>query len=127
MFKFILLLTLSIPAYADQALLETRYCGAPLRDSSGVITRRSDVLTAFKRIHPCPATTQSSGNCEGWQINHVIPLACGGCDAVSNLVWIPTDVKTCGTPHCTDRYERKISAATPPISGTAACVNVIVK
>jgi len=126
MYKYLFMLLVATTAYADPALEETRYCGQPLRNTDGSIHRRSDVIAAFKRLHPCPATLKTVGACPGWQANHVVPLACGGCDAVSNLVWVPTDIKTCSQPHCVDRYERRISAATPPLSDTAACVNVVV-
>lgn len=105
---------------------ETRYCGAPQRDVSGVIVRSSAVITAFRKHHPCPSTALSTGPCPGWSINHIIPLACGGCDAVANLVYAPNSIKTCSDPHCIDRYERKISASTPPQPDTATCVNKIV-
>ena len=71
---------------------EMRYCGAPLRNADGTIARSSAVLSAFKRAHPCPATGLSTGACPGWIMDHVIPLACGGCDAVANLQWLPTDL-----------------------------------
>ena len=107
-------------------LAETRYCGAPVRNADGSIHRNSTVLTRFQKVHPCPSTGLATGACPGWAKNHVIPLACGGCDAVSNMVWEPVDIKACAGAHCVDRYERKISAATPPLPDTAACINVIV-
>jgi hypothetical protein len=88
------------------ALEEQRYCGVPRRDADGTISRRTDVLAAFKRAHPCPATGRTSGACGGWAIDHVIPLACGGCDAVSNLQWLPNSIKS--SPVGKDRFERKI-------------------
>lgn len=114
-------------AASDPALTETRYCGPPVRDAKNEIKRRSDVLSAFQRAHPCPSTMQKTGKCPGWQKNHVIPLACGGCDAVANLTWLPISTKTCAAPHCVDQYERKISAADPPIADTATCKNVAVQ
>lgn len=87
-------------------LREYRQCGAPARLADGTIRRRSDVLTAYKRFHPCPVTGLSTGSCPGWQINHIIPLASGGCDAVSNLAWMPVQIKTCSSPYCIDRWER---------------------
>lgn len=86
---------------------ETRYCGPPRRDAKGQIIRRADVLTAFKREHTCPVTGVSTGACPGWAIDHVIPLACGGCDAVSNLQWLPNGLKSVATIG-KDRFERKI-------------------
>lgn len=104
---------------------ETRYCGAPERDANGKIMRSTAVRNSFQKNHPCPSTGQTTGACPGWQMNHVIPLACGGCDAVSNLDWMPITIKTCAEPHCRDRFERKIYAAIPPLLDTAACRNVL--
>jgi hypothetical protein len=36
----------------------------------------------FQVIHPCPAT-----GCPGYVKDRVIPLACGGPDAPSNMQW----------------------------------------
>jgi Dioxygenase len=35
-------------------------------------------------MHPCPATGLTRGPCPGCVKDHVVPLACGGPDAVSN-------------------------------------------
>ena len=95
------------PIFAPSPRLEeTRICGEPLRDSNGVIKRSSAVLTAYRKVHPCPVTGKSSGTCPGWAINHVIPLAKGGCDSVSNLQWLPDQVKNCSKDSCIDRWER---------------------
>lgn len=120
-----LLLLAALPVRADP-LVETRYCGAPVRNAAGGIVRRADVLAAFQRAHPCPSTGLRTGPCAGWHKNHEIPLACGGCDSVSNLIWLPVSIKTCSGPHCVDRYERKISASTPPQPDTPACVPALV-
>ncbi len=113
-------------------LIEYRYINPAAgevikRDAKGTIIRRADVIIAFRKIHPCPSTMLFVGACPGWAINHDRSLACGGRDAVSNLSWMPTDIKTCAGAHCVDRYERKINALAVPISDTANCVNVIVK
>lgn len=113
-------------AATDPALIETRYCGTPKRNAQGSITRRADVLSAFRREHPCPATGKTTGACPGWEMNHVVPLACGGCDVVSNLDWMPDSIKTCADPHCRDRFERQVYAASQPIPGTSACKNTLV-
>jgi 5-methylcytosine-specific restriction endonuclease McrA len=44
----------------------------------------------FKRTHSCPATgkTSASAACPGWQIDHVVPLKCGGADAPANMQWL---------------------------------------
>lgn len=96
------------------ALNETRYCTAvPHRDADGSISRRADVLRSFRNRYPCPSTGQQRGACPGWAIDHVIPLACGGCDAVSNLQWLPVEIKRCRGELCKDRWERTIYECRP--------------
>lgn len=92
---------------------ETRYCGPPERLANGNIKRRSDVLTAFKRAHPCPVNGQTSGSCPGWQIDHIIPLVCWGCDAVSNLQWLPVEIKSAAGSLPKDRWERRVYCLPP--------------
>jgi hypothetical protein len=41
-------------------------------------------------------------------MDHTIPLACGGCDAVVNLSWLPTAIKSGGSPQNKDRWERRV-------------------
>lgn len=106
------------------ALTEVRYCGTPRRTPTGLIIRRTDVISAFRKVHQCPSTNLYKGACPGWAMNHVIPLACGGCDAVSNLQWLPNDVKSAAGPHAVDRFERSINAPAMPFAGTGNCVNV---
>lgn len=67
----------------SNGMLETRLCGMPLRTVSGEIARRSDVLREFEKIHPRPQDGRR------WYKDHVIPLACGGCDSIHNLQWLP--------------------------------------
>jgi len=92
------------------ALDETRYCGDPRRDAQGRILRRADVLNAFAKLYACPATGLHKRSCPGWAIDHVIPLAVGGCDAVRNLQWLPDKIKSCSGTVCKDRWERKVYA-----------------
>ena len=49
--------------------------------------RSSSAKAEFKRDHPCPATYARGGPCGGCVIDHVVPLACGGADAPSNMQW----------------------------------------
>lgn len=105
----VLLLCLPLLAFAaPDALTETRYCGEPKRNAKGEIVRRADVLDAFAKRYPCPATGEQKRSCPGWAIDHVIPLAVGGCDAVSNLQWLPHGLKSCAGTLCKDRWERKV-------------------
>lgn len=100
----------AVVTYANAGPLEeTRYCTVtPHRDVDGSISRRADVLRAFRDLYPCPATGKKRGACPGWNIDHVIPLAVGGCDAVSNLQWLPTVIKRCAGQDCKDRWERRV-------------------
>lgn len=117
----LLLLLPCIVFAAPDPLTELRYCGPPVRLADGSIRRRADVLAAFRKVHPCPVTLAFTGACKGWSLNHVLPLACGGCDAVWNLQWLPNDIKSSANPHAVDRFERRINAATPAIPDTATC------
>jgi hypothetical protein len=51
----------------------------------------------FQRIDPCPAT-----GCPGYVKDHVIPLACGGPDAPSNMQW-----QTIRNARAKDKWETK--------------------
>lgn len=85
---------------------EVRICGEPAREADGTIKRSAAILYAFRKLHPCPANGSRFGACPGWAINHVVPLAKGGCDAVFNLQWLPVEIKSCAHPWCIDRWER---------------------
>lgn len=99
------------PATAG-ALDETRYCGV-FRDEDGTILRSDAVRYAFRKIHPCPSTGLTTGACPGWAIDHVIPLACGGCDAVSNLQWLRDEIKSAAGELPKDRWERRVYCRPP--------------
>ena len=93
---------------------ENRYCYTDLkqipRDADGTIHRSTAMIAAFKKQHPCPSTKKRTGACPGWAIDHTIPLAVGGCDAVWNAQWLPDAIKSCAAPTCKDRFERIIYA-----------------
>ena len=105
---------------------DPRYGGSPVRNADGSIHRSTAVYMEFRSWHPCPSTGMLQGPCAGWQVNHVIPLACGGKDVPFNMQWLPVSIKTCTDIHCIDRHERKINAHIPSFPDTATCVNVIV-
>lgn len=129
--KFLLAFTvfaaLTSFAATDPAKIESRYCGAPPRDASGVILRRDDVVYAFRKAHPCPATQLTIGACPGWAIDHVIPLACGGCDIVSNMQWLPVETKSSATPVAKDRWERSVYANSKLYNGPACVAKSVTK
>jgi len=92
------------------AINDPRYCGEPARTAAGRIIRSRAVLNDFAKVFPCPTTLAPIASCPGWQIDHVIPLASGGCDSQVNLHWLPVQIKTCALPACKDRWERKYHA-----------------
>jgi hypothetical protein len=47
--------------------------------------RSREVTREFQREHSCPSTGKTSGACPGYRKDHIVPLACGGPDAVPNL------------------------------------------
>ncbi len=58
-----------------------------VRDANGKIHRSESAKNDFKRQHPCPANGHTSGSCQGYVIDHINPLACGGADDPSNMQW----------------------------------------
>lgn len=95
---------------APGAPQDLRYCGEPDRDALGRIKRSAAILAHFAQQFPCPATLEPVPSCPGWQIDHVIPLASGGCDMQENMQWLPVQIKTCAGRVCKDRWERKYHA-----------------
>ena len=55
----------------------------------------------FKYEHPCPATGRNKGACQGYIIDHVKPLACGGLDSPKNMQW-----QTKADAKAKDKWER---------------------
>jgi hypothetical protein len=64
--------------------------------------RSASVKREFQLTHPCPATGRTSGACPGYVKDHVLPLACGGPDAVANLQW-----QTIRDAKAKDKWETK--------------------
>lgn len=112
-FALVFGLCLSLSGQAGP-LDETRYCKtSPSRDADGSISRRADVLRAYRKLYACPSTGLYAGACPGWNLDHTVPLACGGCDSVANLTWMPVEIKRCAGVWCKDRWERKVYCAKP--------------
>lgn len=98
---------------AAEPIADPRMCGAPPRAADGTIVRSAAAKAEFRRLHACPSTKRTTGSCPGWQVDHVIPLACGGCDAVGNMQWLPIPTKAASGPLPKDRWERKVYCPTP--------------
>lgn len=95
--------------FSTSLFADTRICGEPKRDATGGIIRSSAVLREFQKEHPCPSTGKLTGSCPGWAKDHAIPLDCGGCDSIENLLWLKNTIKSCAGTECKDRWERKIN------------------
>ena len=65
--------------------------------------RSREVTREFQRGHPCPSTGLTTGACPGYRRDHIVPLACRGPDAVSNMQW-----QTIRDARAKDRWERKV-------------------
>jgi hypothetical protein len=61
--------------------------------SKCVKTERGSAADRFRREHPCPAGPDAGSRtkCAGHQVHHIVPLMCGGPDALDNLVWLTTE------------------------------------
>jgi hypothetical protein len=93
-------------SYASDA----RYCGVVNRVfPSGETKRSAAIKNQFKADWPCNTPCDAT-----WQIDHVIPLIEGGCDAAINMAWMPPSIKSCaaptkpGDPYCKDRWEQDV-------------------
>jgi hypothetical protein len=99
----------TIAQAADPAdLIDTRCCVTPERDKRGEIKRSRSVVTAFRARYACPSTGRHEGACPGWSADHVVPLACGGRDSVTNLQWLPNAIKSGAGTLPKDRWERRV-------------------
>lgn len=90
---------------------DPRMCGVVPRDTTGRIVRDMRPVREFRQLYPCPATKLHTGACPGWAVDHVIPLACGGCDSLANLQWLPDSTKSARGRFPKDRWERRVYCA----------------
>jgi hypothetical protein len=63
------------------------------------------VTREFQRQHPGPSTGKTIGACPGYWKDHIVPLACGGPDAVENMQWL-----TIADAKSKDSWERQACA-----------------
>ncbi|HKJ23371.1 MAG TPA: YHYH domain-containing protein [Myxococcota bacterium] len=54
-------------------------------------TRSSAARAEFRRRFACPSTAKTTGPCPGYEVDHKIPLACGGPDTPDNMQWLTTE------------------------------------
>lgn len=101
-------LVLSANAQTPDPLKDIRYAGVVQRGPDGATLRSSRVIAAFKAVWACPATGKHGGACPGWAIDHIVPLDCGGVDAVWNMQWLPNEIKSAKGPFSKDHFERRV-------------------
>lgn len=107
----ILCLALFVPMCFSQTLdplVDYRATNEVSRNSNGKLLRNPIVVVKFKSLYACPSTGKNSGACAGWAVDHVIPLACGGVDAVYNMQWLPLEIKNRSGEFSKDHFERRI-------------------
>jgi hypothetical protein len=113
--KFLAIFLLAFSSFAQEPtkpaldlLIDYRYVGVVERNKDGSTKRSTKVIAAFKRMWACPATGKHSGSCKGWAIDHIVPLDCGGVDAVWNMQWLPNEIKSAKGPFSKDHFERRV-------------------
>src|SRR5262245_12496947 len=80
------------PSSADRKVSPMPAAAHP-RYSRGRIVRSASTKPQFEATHRAPATEKISGDCPGYVIDPVTPLARGGADAPSTMQW-PTVANT---------------------------------
>jgi hypothetical protein len=76
--------------YCTALIVALAACVVVPTSSSAKKLRSASVKREFQLTHPCPETGRTSGACPGYVKDHIVPLACGGPDAASNLQWQTT-------------------------------------
>ena len=102
------LASLTAIAQTPDPLVDIRYQGVVIRNDTGATFRSTAVINAFKKQWACPVTGAHIGSCKGWAIDHVVPLDCGGVDAVWNMQWLPDQIKSAAGEFSKDHFERRI-------------------
>ena len=64
--------------------------------------RSHAAIAEFKRLHPCPATSERRGKCPGYIIDHPHAICVGGPDTSGNMRWM-----TVAAAKAKDRWECK--------------------
>lgn len=82
--------------------VDIRCCVEVKRYKNGKIIRSGAAVEAFERMYPLPA----GFNRDDYQVDHAVPLVCGGVDEPVNMIWMHKSAKTCAEDFCQDRHER---------------------
>lgn len=65
----------------------SNYAENVARDMRGKIARSHSATHEFRKHHPCPATTLTTGACKDYVIDHIKALKHGGADSPLNMQW----------------------------------------
>ena len=68
---------------ATLALCVVRPISASAKEHRSTLVRHE-----FQLTHPGPSTGVTTGRCPGYVKDYIVPPACGGPDAVSNMQWL---------------------------------------
>ena len=52
------------------------------------VARSATAKRQFARMQACPATGKNRISCPGFEIDHIVPLKCGGADSPKNMQWL---------------------------------------
>ncbi len=72
----------------SSSAISVQRCDTCERDNHDRIKRSASAKKEFKRERPCPSTGKRRGSCPGYEIDHAIPLSCGGLDSPGNMQWL---------------------------------------
>ena len=72
---------------------------------SAAHARDTAQVRAFRKMFPCPSTGKTTGKCEGYVVDHVVPLCWGGADVPANMAW-----EEIRQSYLKDRFEREACA-----------------
>jgi len=87
----LILLALAVFGVPEMDAQKFARCQSCTRDGRGKIVRSAKVKKEFVRQNPCPSRVVGTSHlrgCSGYQVDHVVPLACGGRDVAQNLQWL---------------------------------------
>ena len=104
---FLTILLISTRLLADTG---PRYCGIDdiSRDSKHVIIMSKAEYNRFRSWWKYPSSMEFVGPCVDWSVDHIVPIAVGGCDRAENMQWLKLEIKSCSGVDCKDRWERNV-------------------
>ena len=116
--EIIIIILFGLVLFAHNAhAADDKFCGVVVHDlSTGKLARNLKERDAYLLANPKPI-----GEEDQWEVDHPIPLKCGGCDTQTNMSLMHISIKPCaykvGGVYCKDRYElRKDLFCSKPVT-----------